>query len=123
MLYDENLLDERICECCHTSAARTSNGIILAYRDRSDEEIRDISVVRWQDGMWSAPQTVYKDDWHILGCPVNGPAVAAAGDQVVLAWFTAAQDIPRIQLSFSIDEEQSFGVPIQADDGSPFWAS
>ncbi len=120
MLHDETLLDERICECCQTSAVRTSNGMIVAYRDRSDEEIRDISVVRWQHGMWSAPQTVYKDEWHILGCPVNGPAVAAAGDQVVLAWFTAAQDIPRIQLSFSTDEGQSFGVPVQVDDGFPF---
>ena len=116
-LYDETLLDERICDCCQTSAARTTNGLIVAYRDRSDEEMRDIAVVRWQNGIWSAPQTVHEDRWHILGCPVNGPAVAATGEQVALAWFTAAQDTPRIKLSFSTDEGQSFGAPVQIDGG------
>ncbi|MYI84671.1 MAG: exo-alpha-sialidase [Rhodothermaceae bacterium] len=118
-LYDETLLDERICECCQTSAARTTNGLVVAYRDRSDEEIRDIAVVRWQNGTWSTPQTVHEDRWHILGCPVNGPALAAAGDQIALAWFTAAQDTRRIKLSFSADEGLSFGAPVQVDDGSP----
>ncbi|MCY3630210.1 MAG: sialidase family protein [Bacteroidota bacterium] len=118
-LYGETLLDERICECCQTSAARTSNGIVVAYRDRSDEEIRDISVVRWQNGTWSVPQTVHEDGWQIRGCPVNGPAVAAAGEQVVIAWFTAARDTLRIKLSFSTDEGRSFGAPVQIDDGLP----
>ena len=118
-LYGETLLDERICDCCQTSAARTANGVVVAYRDRSDEEIRDISVVRWQNGTWSAPQTVHEDRWHILGCPVNGPAVAAAGEQIALAWFTGAQDMLRIKLSFSTDEGRSFGAPVQVDDGFP----
>lgn len=118
-LSGETLLDERICDCCQTSAARTTNGLLVAYRDRSDEEIRDIAVVRWQSGTWSAPQTVYEDRWHIAGCPVNGPSVAAAGEQVALAWFTAAQDTPRVKLSFSTDEGQSFGAPVQIDDGRP----
>lgn len=118
-LYDETLLDERICECCQTSAARTTNGLVVAYRDRSDDEIRDIAVVSWQNGTWSAPQTVHEDRWHILGCPVNGPAVAAAGEQVAVTWFTAAQNTPRIKLSFSTDEGQSFGTPVQIDDGFP----
>ena len=68
-LYGETLLDERICDCCQTSAARTANGIVVAYRDRSDEEIRDIAVVRWQNGIWSVLQTVHEDRWHILGWP------------------------------------------------------
>ena len=118
-LHDEALLDERICDCCQTSAARTTNGLVVAYRDRSDEEIRDIAVVRWQNGTWSAPQTVHEDRWHILGCPVNGPSVAATGARVVVAWFTAAENTPCIKLSFSTDEGQSFGAPVQIDDGFP----
>ncbi len=118
-LHHETLLDERVCDCCQTSAARTANGLVVAYRDRSDEEIRDIAVVRWQNGTWSEPQTVHEDQWHIPGCPVNGPAIAAAGKQVALVWFTAAQDILRIKLGFSTDEGQSFGAPVQIDDGFP----
>ena len=112
-------LDARICDCCQTSAARTANGAIVAYRDRSDEEIRDISVVRWQDGQWSDPQTVHADDWHIEGCPVNGPAIAADGARVAVAWFTAANDTPRVKLSFSADEGTTFGEPVVVDDGQP----
>lgn len=112
-------LDARICDCCQTSAARTANGAIVAYRDRSDEEIRDISVVRWQDGQWSDPQTVHADNWHIEGCPVNGPAVAADGERIAVAWFTAADDIPRVKLTFSDDEGATFGEPVVVDDGQP----
>ena len=39
-LSDEIQLDERVCECCQTSAALTSEGALAAYRDRSDKEIR-----------------------------------------------------------------------------------
>ena len=41
-LSDETELDERVCECCQTSAAVTSNGSIAVYRDRSANEMRDI---------------------------------------------------------------------------------
>ena len=118
-IQNEAELDARICDCCQTSAARTANGAVVAYRDRSDEEIRDISVVRWKDGQWSDPQTVYADDWHIEGCPVNGPAVTADGERVAVAWFTAADDTPRVKLSFSPDEAVTFGEPVMVDDGQP----
>jgi hypothetical protein len=42
----EVLLDGRVCECCATSAASTPDGIAVVYRDRSKEEVRDISIVR-----------------------------------------------------------------------------
>ncbi|HEX7772775.1 MAG TPA: sialidase family protein, partial [Pyrinomonadaceae bacterium] len=45
-LSDETELDERVCECCQTSAAVTSNGSIAVYRDRSANEMRDIYIVR-----------------------------------------------------------------------------
>jgi hypothetical protein len=51
----ETLLDSRTCDCCQTSAALTSAGPIIVYRDRSEAEIRDISVVRRLDGRWTAP--------------------------------------------------------------------
>ena len=60
-LSEEALLDERVCECCQTSAAVTSEGVIVAYRDRSEGEVRDIYYVRRQNGAWSAPQAIYED--------------------------------------------------------------
>lgn len=115
----EVLLDERTCECCQTAAAVTSRGPVVVYRDRSPAEIRDIYLVRYSGGAWSEPRPVHRDGWEITGCPVNGPAIAAAGDEVAVAWFTAAQESPRVQVAFSDDAGDSFGAPIRVDDGDP----
>jgi len=117
---DETLLDAKVCDCCQTSATRTSEGVLLAYRDRSDGEIRDTSVVRLVNGKWSAPQTIGSDNWNITGCPVNGPAAAAIGDSVAVAWFTAQGDAPRTMVAFSRDAGRTFGTPIRATNTSTF---
>jgi hypothetical protein len=116
-LSDEAVLDGRICECCQTSAALTSEGPIAVYRDRSQEEVRDIYFVRRQGDGWSEPRPVHADGWQINGCPVNGPSVAADGRRVAVAWYTEAGDSPRVQLAFSGDAGASFGPPVRVDDG------
>ena len=116
----EQVLDERICDCCQTSSAPLPNGgRIVVYRDRSAEEIRDISAVRFLDGAWTPPVRVHADDWHIAACPVNGPAVDARGDRVVVAWFTGARDTARVLVAFSSDGGATFGPPSRVDGGSP----
>jgi hypothetical protein len=118
-LSDEVVLDSRVCECCQTSAAITSDGAIVVYRDRSFNETRDISVVRLTQGRWTEPTTLNADGWEINGCPVNGPSVSADGKRVAVAWFTAAKDSPRVKVVFSLDAGVTFGQPIQVDAGSP----
>lgn len=117
--FDESEIDGRACECCQTSAAITAQGLIVAYRDRSAEEVRDISIARFVKGKWTTPKPVYADGWKINGCPVNGPSIAASGRRVAVAWFTGAQDAPRVKLAFSDDAGASFKPPIQVDDGKP----
>ncbi len=56
-LSDEAQLDERVCECCQTSAALTSEGVIVVYRDRSEAEARDIYVVKQVNGGWSSARS------------------------------------------------------------------
>jgi hypothetical protein len=109
---DEALLDERVCECRQTSAALTSGGPVVVYRDRSGTEVRDIYIVRQQGGGWSAPRPVYADNWEINGCPVNGPSVAADGRRVAVAWYTGAGDTPRVKVAFSEDAGATFGGPV-----------
>jgi len=116
-LSDEAQLDERVCECCQTSAAITGHGPIVVYRDRSATEVRDIYVVRQVNGSWTTPQVLFADNWQINGCPVNGPAVAADGERVVVAWFTSPADKPRVNVVFSQDAGATFSQPIQVDDG------
>lgn len=117
-LSDEAELDDRVCECCQTSAAVTSEGPIAVYRDRSPTEVRDIEVVRQSSGGWTAPQPVHADNWEINGCPVNGPSVAAEGRRVVVAWYTAANDVSRVKVAFSDDAGTTFGTPVEVDEGN-----
>lgn len=118
-LTDEAALDAKVCECCQTSAAMTDEGPVVVYRDRSDQEIRDISVIRLRDEKWNQPRSVAQDGWQINGCPVNGPAVAASGRRVAVAWFTAVGNAPRVKLAFSNDAGETFSEPIIVDDGAP----
>jgi hypothetical protein len=113
----EASIDPRVCECCQTSTAMTAEGPIVAYRDRSDGEIRDIAVARLTGGRWSAPVSVHHDNWKIDGCPVNGPSVAASGRDVTVAWFTAAGGDRRVLAAFSRDAGRTFSSPIRVDDG------
>ena len=111
-------LDHRVCDCCQTSVAMTGKGPIVAYRDRSDEEIRDISIVRHVDGAWQKPQTLGNDNWKIAGCPVNGPSIDALGNTVAVAWFTVSEGEGDVQVIFSEDAGASFTRAYRIDSGS-----
>lgn len=115
----ETILDGRVCDCCGTAAAVLPDGLFVVYRDRSPKEIRDMSYVRFSAGKWSEPKTLYADNWETNSCPVNGPAVAADGNRVAVAWFSAAGNIPRVQAIFSEDGGKSFGKPVRVDAGKP----
>lgn len=118
---EELLLDDRTCTCCQTTAVALDDGtVLLAYRDRTENEIRDISLVRRVEGVWSEPVGISGDGWEISGCPVNGPAIDAHGSRVALVWFTAANGIPAVRIAFSDDRGASFGQPKSIDLGAPF---
>lgn len=117
-LRGEAELDARTCDCCPTSAVTTDRGVLVAYRDRDPEEIRDIYVTRREAGVWTAPHAVHADNWHIAGCPVSGPSLAASHSHVAIAWYTAAADSPRVYVAFSEDAGVQFGSPVRIDEGN-----
>jgi len=112
----EDAVDTRVCECCPTAAAVTAEGPIVAFRNRSDDETRDIYVSRLVDHTWTEPVAVHNDGWHLNGCPVNGPALSASGRDVAIAWFTAPHDEGHAFVAFSQDAGQTFGAPVQVDE-------
>lgn len=118
-LTDEVQLDNRTCDCCPTAAVAVPDGALVAYRDRSADEIRDIAVVRRDGGKWSAPTLVHADGWQIDGCPVNGPALAADGERIAVAWFTAAAGAARVRLAFSDAAGISWSEPVTISEGHP----
>lgn len=113
------VVDPRVCDCCQTAMAMTPSGPIVAYRDRSANEIRDIAVSRWTRSGWSTTRIVHPDGWQMPGCPVNGPRLDADKRHVALVWFTAAKNQPRVYLSTSNDGGATFAPPVRVDEGKP----
>lgn len=117
-LGDETELDGRVCSCCQTAAALTPEGLVVVYRDHSEQEVRDFCVMRLVAGGWTPPRTLYDDGWQINACPVNGASIAVHKRRVAVAWFTQADDVPQVKVSFSADAGASFGQPLRVDDGA-----
>ncbi len=109
-------IDERVCDCCQTDAIATAGGPLVAFRDRSDDEIRDIAFSRWDGTRFTDPREVHADGWEIAGCPVNGPQLSAHGDSHTIAWFTGAQG-GAVHVAF--DEGDAFGAPVEVDGRQP----
>ena len=109
-------VDPRVCECCGTTAVATAEGVLVGFRDRSDKEIRDIAVARFENGTWAGTTIVHNDNWEVYACPVNGPMLSARGRQVVAAWFTVKNDEGQAWAAFSSDAGRTWGTPIRLDD-------
>ncbi|MEL7311159.1 MAG: sialidase family protein [Pseudomonadota bacterium] len=112
-------IDARTCDCCQTDVAMSSRGPLAVYRDRSEENERDIAISRYADNRWSEPKTVANDGWIINGCPVNGPSIAAAGDSVTVAWYTAAEKRPAIRVALSEDGGEFFPTVVELPSDRP----
>lgn len=111
-------LDNRVCDCCQTAAIFTTNGPVVFYRDRDENEIRDISIVRMINGEWSSPKSIFADNWEINGCPVNGPRADGIGNTLAVAWFTAPAKNSKVNIIFSEDGGATFNQPIRVDEGN-----
>ena len=110
-------LDNRVCDCCQTAAAITENGPVVVYRDRSEQEIRDMSIVRLIDGKWTTPKPIFADNWKIEGCPVNGSRIDAIGNSMAVAWFTSPDKNAQVNIVFSKDGGATFNSPLRIDEG------
>jgi hypothetical protein len=112
----ETSVNARVCECCPTAATMTSEGPLVSFRDRSNQEIRDIHVARIDAGKWTEAAPIHADNWRIEACPVNGPALSARGRTVAAAWFTATGNNGHAYAAFSQDAGRTWGDPIRLDD-------
>ena len=116
---DENLtlintqnIDGLVCECCQTDITMTDKGPIGVYRDRSEEETRDIFLTKLEDGVWSKGKPLHLDNWKINGCPVNGPVITGNKNEITVAWYTRAGGKSNIKIAKSSDYGETFGDPI-----------
>ncbi len=109
-------VDNKICDCCQTDLVNSSLGPILVYRNREDGEIRDNYFSIFNGEAWSEGKPIHNDVWEIPGCPVNGPAIDAFGDNIVSAWYTQAGGRPRVLTALYDAEDAKFNNSIIVDD-------
>jgi len=108
----EESLDNDVCACCPTAIVKTAKGLLVAYRDRTTANIRDIYVTRFENGKWTPSMNINPDNWKLNACPTNAAAVSAKGDRVAISWYTAAQGAPKVQMVFSSDDGATFTKPV-----------
>ncbi|HWU77018.1 MAG TPA: sialidase family protein [Rhodanobacter sp.] len=90
---DHKLVDQS-CECCRIVLARMPDGEVAAFfRSIRGDNIRDhaFAVLR-TDGQPSHAERATWSDWHIAGCPHQGPGMAIGSDGIRHAvWYEASK--------------------------------
>lgn len=115
----ERIIDADVCTCCWPALARTRNDLWVAYRGRTTDEIRDFQLRHRSAEGWSAPIALAGEGWYIAGCPVNGVSLAARGERLAAAWFTAAGGTARVRAAFIRDGANSLEAVHDIDAASP----
>lgn len=104
----------------------SNNKLYLSWVEKKDTlAILNFSV--FENEKWSPVEAIVSgSDWFtnwadfpaIAGCPVNGPSIDSYGNNVAIAWFTAAEDSPKVQVAFSQNIGKTFGLPFRIDNGN-----
>tara|TARA_B110000305_G_scaffold153766_1_gene170411 strand:- start:583 stop:1824 length:1242 start_codon:yes stop_codon:yes gene_type:complete len=116
----DKLIDDRVCDCCQTDLGITQNNIpITVYRDRSENETRDIYYSFFKDFDWSTPAVVNNDKWIISGCPVNGPAISTFKNSSSVVWYTEEEGDSKLKIAFSKDITNGFDESILINANDP----
>jgi hypothetical protein len=115
VLGDEFVLDDKVCDCCDTDAEIFDSGnVVVTFRDRSDDEERDIYYVRGNPldpDSFSGAKPISLDEWKPNGCPVNGPAIASLGRHTAALTYCNKQwSTPRLQIAQSNGGGKKFGL-------------
>jgi hypothetical protein len=113
----EEPLDTDVCGCCPTSVVKTAKGILVAYRDHTSKDIRDIAILRFENGKWSTSKVLYADNWEVNACPVNAASASAKDNRLAIAWYTEGGDMPKVELVFSSDGGTTFTKPLVMNTG------
>ena len=116
----DRIVDSSVCPGCPLELVPFPDGSAsLAYRGQREDGIRDHFIARFNDDRWEAPTPLGREGWKAVGSPANGPRLAADGPRMGAAWFTAADDEPRVLVSTSPDAGTLWTMAQRADLGHP----
>jgi hypothetical protein len=99
-------VEERACDCCPTSLARWGEGSIVAFCDRSESEVRGITVAHVPDQREPRALTTFPNGMEFRVCPVHGPEVIIQGHQIRVLRCTEAGGMARVILVDCSSQDQ-----------------
>lgn len=103
-----------ICPCCRPALTIDPKGTLyMAWRHVLKGNERVIAVASSSDSgkTWSAPVPVTKKGWTINGCAHSGPTMKWINGQLILSWYTAADNKARLLMAISSDGGKTFSSP------------
>ena len=113
-------IDHSTCDCCQTTMALVNGVPWSLYRDRTEEEVRDMYFSKLVDKQWTEPEVFHDDNWVINACPVNGPVAGSYKQTLAVAWYTGADGEEKVKMKISKDEGNSFSDVILVDSPNSF---
>jgi hypothetical protein len=108
-------LTENSCPCCRLAVDMSGAGPVLFYRQIFGANLREHALLRPSGG---GPQQVTDDDWHMDGCPEQGPGLAMAGGRAHLVWFTQGSKRQGIFYAHAEGGRISDPVPVGSSPGA-----
>lgn len=102
---DREIAPADTCPCCQLTAFVDEMDRLFVGSRRIDGKFRDSTVMVSRDsGRTFGPRRRVDDSrWEIEGCPMKATSIAASGDTVVSAYFTAGKTPSGVQFSRSTD--------------------
>lgn len=109
------LIDSSVPRISQVSlTAFPDGGALLAYHGRTEDNLTTVRTARFRGQMWDDSKPLDNDVGR-----ATGPRVASDGGRVAAAWFTAADNDPRVLASYSPDAGARFLMPLRIDNGKP----
>jgi hypothetical protein len=100
------------CPCCRTAVASGTKGeLYVAWRTVLPGDVRDVVVMRSDDGgeSWGPKVRPVAHDWKFPGCPHAGPALKVDGEGTLhAAWWTGKEGAAGVYYGRSTDGGRTF---------------
>jgi hypothetical protein len=110
---------QRASYACRPAVAVTADGAVhVAWRGHDTSHVRDIFLATSRDGgqSFSEARCISPDGWRPGDTPRSGPALAASGSDLHLAWFSEGQK-PGIRWTLSFDSGKTFAPAMVVSKG------
>lgn len=92
---------------------------VAIFRERAVDGTQDVHYSLWENNRWSESRVLVPEGWKPDPASIAAPSADARDGRAVAAWFTAADNEPRVQLSFSSDAGHLWQIPIRLSEGRP----